>query len=392
VIASPSTAGCAWSRNAVRAFFLASLLAWLPCPSGAAQEPASQSADPADATEQAESELELGESAAESVELGEAPILSRGPFEYRPGRGLRIEPAGLTIGGFTNIKAETTEEAGGEFALDNLNFFLIYDRFTRFRAVAELQLKDIFEASEDHAGTQEFAFDVRRLFGDFTIADELRVRAGTFLTPVGYWNLILAPPLTWTTEAPLIVEETFFQQTTTGAMLHGSTEVGSGQLGYSLFSQFLQPLEDDPDLDPPDYTAGGRLAYDTGPGWSVGISYQTSETDNSWTHLGGTFLQWQHRRGELLGEVYVQDGDALTSEQWGTYLQGLLQIHGPFYLVGRYEHFDPPKPGLTLNLFTLGAVFKPFPFMALKVEYRFVDRNPEEDNPEGFFSSFTTLF
>jgi hypothetical protein len=37
-------------------------------------------------------------------------------------------------------------------------------------------------------------------------------------------------------------------------------------------------------------------------------------------------------------------------------------------------------------------VFKPFPFMAVKVEYRFVDRNPDEDNPEGFFSSFTVLF
>ena len=77
--------------------------------------------------------------------------------------------------------------------------------------------------------------------------------------------------------------------------------------------------------------------------------------------------------------------------QWGTYVQGVLQVHGPFYLVGRYEYFNPPSPELTLNLFTLGAVFKPFPFVALKVEYRFCDRNPD-DNPQGFFSSFTTFF
>ena len=313
---------------------------------------------------------------------------------YVPGGGLRIGTTGLTIGGFTNVKAETTEEAGGEFALDNLNFFLIYDHFTRFRAVAELQLRDIFEASEEQVGTQNFAFDVRRLFGDFTVSDALHVRAGTFLTPVGYWNLILAPPLTWTTEAPLIVEETFFQPTTTGVMLHGSTGAGSGQLGYSLFSQFLQPLENnpDPDLEPPDYTAGLRLTYDTGPAWSVGLSYQAAETNGRRSYLGGAHLLWQHRRGEILSEVYIQDGDALRSAQWGTYLQGVLQIHGPFYLVGRYEYFDPPAPDLTLNLFTLGGVFKPFPFMALKVEYRFVDRNPEEDNPQGFFSSFTTFF
>jgi hypothetical protein len=409
-MSSRSLVGSVWSRNAFLALSLTSLLTFLPGTARAGQEPpgeageATEPIEPAEAVEPAESTKpaepaepgeairanDLGEPAG-SVELGEAPILSRGPLEYRPGRGLRIDPAGLTIGGFTNVKAETTEEAGAEFALDTLNFFLIYDRFTRFRAVAELQLKDIFDADQEHAGTQDFAFDVRRLFGDFTIADELHVRAGTFLTPVGYWNLILAPPLTWTTEPPLIVEETFFQPTTTGVMLHGSTGVGRGQLAYSLFSQFLQPLEDDPDLDPPDHTAGGRLSYDTGPGWSVGLSYQASETGAAWTHLGGTFLQWQHRRAELLGEIYVQDGDALTSSQWGTYLQGVLQIHGPFHVVGRYEHFDPTS-GSSLNLFTLGAVFKPFPFMALKVEYRFVDRNPEEDNPQGFFSSFTTFF
>ena len=109
-----------------------------------------------------------------SAELGEAPILSAGPLEYRPGRGLRL---GSTGAGDRRLHQrqgrDHTEESGGEFALDRLNFFLIFDRFTRFRAVAELQLKDIFVADEEQAGTQDFAFDVRRLFGDFTVADAL---------------------------------------------------------------------------------------------------------------------------------------------------------------------------------------------------------------------------
>lgn len=325
------------------------------------------------------------------AELGEAPVLLAGPFEYRPGRGFRIGSTGLLVGGFTNIKAEDTQELGGEFSLDSLNFFLIFDRFSRFRAVAELQLKDIFVADGTQAGTQDFAFDVRRLFGDFTVSDELHVRLGTFLTPVGYWNLILAPPLTWTTEAPLIVEKTFFQPTTTGAMLYGATEVGDGQLGYSLFSQFLQPLQDDPDLDPPNYTSGARLSYETGPEWSFGLTYQAAELDTQWSNLGAVNLLWQTRRGEILSELYVQDGGNLTSAQWGTYLQGVIEVYPPFYLVGRYEHFDRPSPESTLDLFTLGGVVKPFPFMALKVEYRFVDPT-DQDEPAGFFTSFTTFF
>lgn len=325
------------------------------------------------------------------VEIGESPLLSAGPVEYRPGRGLRLLPADAVIGGFTNIKGEYTKEDGGEFAVDKLNFFLIFDRYTRFRAVAELQLRDIYVADNEGSGTKDFAFDVRRLFGDFVLTDELHVRAGTFLTEVGYWNLILAEPLTWTTEAPLIIEETFFQPTTTGLMLHGTRGVGGGQFGYSVFSQFLKPLEDDPDLDPPDYTAGARLEYGAGAAWSVGASYQAADTNDEWSHLGGLHAIWQHQRGEVQGEFYYQDGDALESSQWGAYLQGVFAFHPPVYLVGRYEHFDPVSGEPTLNLFTAGWVYKPFPFMAFKIEYRFVDREPDDD-PEGLFASFTTFF
>jgi hypothetical protein len=331
------------------------------------------------------------DSEAEPAELGEAAILSAGPLEYRPGRGLRLGDTGLVLGGFTTIKGESTEDSGGEFAIDRLNFFLILDRFTRFRAVAELQLRDIFTADEHTSGSQDFAFDVRRLFADVTASDALRARVGTFLTPVGYWNLILAPPLTWTTEAPLIVEETFFQQTTTGVMLHGSTGVARGRLGYSLFSQFLKPLEDDPDLDPPDHTAGFRLAYDRGPAWSAGASTQASENDGEWSYMGGAHFRWQPRRGEVLSELYVQNADTESSVQWGTYLQGAFNVHGPFYAVGRYEYFDPPSER-AVNVVTLGGVFKPLPFMAIKVEYRFSDHDSGDEDLRGFFTSFTTFF
>jgi hypothetical protein len=331
------------------------------------------------------------ESATAPAELGEAPLFSTGPLSYRPGRGLRLNPPGLVVGGFTNIKGEYTEEANGEFAVDALNFFVIFDHFTRFRVVADLQLKDIFVADQDQVGTQDFAFDARRLFGELTLLDELHVRAGTFLTPVGYWNLILAPPLTWTTEPPLISEEVFFQQTTTGVMLHGSTGAGGGQLGYSLFSQFLKPLEDDPDLEPPDHTAGARLTYDPAPGWSAGASYQAAELNNDWTHFGALHGIWQPQRGEVSSEVHFLDGEGQEALQWGTYLQGVLQVYGPLYLVGRYEHFNPAEEG-PVNLITFGGVWKPFPFMAIKIEYRVADHRLEEERLGGFFSSFSTLF
>jgi hypothetical protein len=73
-----------------------------------------------------------------------------------------VGSTGLVIGGFTEVKAEDTQAAGGEFSIDLLNFFLIYDYSPRFRAVAELQLRDIFLTNKERTGTQDFAFDVRR--------------------------------------------------------------------------------------------------------------------------------------------------------------------------------------------------------------------------------------
>jgi hypothetical protein len=330
------------------------------------------------------------------AQLGESPLFSvpsaLGELSYVPGRGLRLGATGLVVGGFTNIKAENTVASGAEFAIDSLNVFLIFDRYPRFRAVAELEFDDIFVASKSQTGTQDFGFDVRRLFGDFTIDDALSVRAGTYLTPVGYWNLILAPPLTWTTEPPLIVDKTFFQPTTTGVMLYGSRGLAGGQFGYSVFSQLLHPLENDPDLNPPDYAAGLRLTYDHGPSWSLGATYQGAESDSGWSQLGAFNVLWEHSRGEILSELYVQGGEALSSTQWGTYVQGVLEVYDPFFLVGRYEHYAPPEPQQALNLFTIGAVVHPLPFMAVKVEYRFADHFFEDESQEGLFASFTTFF
>ena len=72
-------------------------------------------------------------------------------------------------------------------------------------------------------------------------------------------------------------------------------------------------------------------------------------------------LLWEHPRGQILTECYAQGGDALTSTQWGAYARGVFNVWGPFFLVGRYEHYDQPSPNPTLNILTGGAVWKPFP-------------------------------
>ena len=74
-------------------------------------------------------------------------------------------------------------------------------------------------------------------------------------------------------------------------------------------------------------------------------------------------------------------------------MQAVFEVYRPFYLVGRYEHFEPPSPQSALNLVTLGGVWKPFPFMAAQGSNTASPTTEfEDEDPAGFFSSFTTFF
>ncbi len=311
-------------------------------------------------------------------------------FTYRPGRGLRLGSTGATVGGFTNVKIETTNETV-EFAVDGVNVFLIYEVNSWLHAVGELQVKDVFTADEISSGSQNLAVDARRLFAEVALPSGPRIRAGTFLTPVGYWNLILAPPLTWTTEAPLVIEESLFQATTSGLMAKGAVPALGETLGYAIFTQFFAPLENDPELVPADYTAGLQLEYGSEANWKVGGTYELTKLGTRWSQLSGLHFFWRGERGEALCELLYEEGREGRTSQWGGYAQGVVDVGRRFHLVGRYEHFDPASDDPPVDLFTLGGVFKPFSFVVVKMEYRIVS-DVASSTSEGFFSSFSTLF
>ena len=124
-----------------------------------------------------------------------------------------------------------------------------------------------------------------------------------------------------------------------------------------------------------------RLTYEPGPGWSGGATYQGAETRRAGrTWAVSICLAAAARRGPE--RVYVQDGDDLARTPMGDVPPGRAASVRPLYLVGRYEHADldeePP-----VNVFTVGGVWKPFPFMALKVEYRFADQQAGRGQPRG---------
>jgi hypothetical protein len=338
---------------------------------------------------------DAGEASGPSVS---SPV---GDLHYTPGRGLQVGHTGLSLGGYANVNLTRFEGGPAEIGSDDVSLFVVWDPIARLHLFSELEVEDLAHV-DDHGrgGTPDSTFVAERLYGDFTVSDQVNLRVGKFLTPVGRWNLIHAQPLVWTTSRPLTTELPFDAHTT-GAMLFGSLLPDDTSVTYAVYGQFVNALDRlANDLHPADRSAGLRLEYCPAADWAVGGSYLASRTGGEWDHLFGVDTLWQRGVFEVMGEAVVEDGTGALQEQWGLYLQGVLHVLPRVSLVGRYEHFDQRPPGSELNSFVLGLAFKPVPYLILKTEYLFADRaarhlSKEEarrETPAGFSASAAILF
>lgn len=317
-----------------------------------------------------------------------------GRLSYQAGRGLRVGNTGLVVGGFTTAEVERLEGGESRGGVDGINFLAFIDPLPFLHLFTELELGPLAELESDRRGVRSAPkLEINRLYLDFGTRDALHVRFGKFLTPIGRWNLTRIEPLLWTTSEPLIVEEVF-DETVTGAMLHGSVFPRGGALSYSLYGTFLGPLNVDPAERPAKRSAGAHLEWASLRGWSVGASYFASQirSNGEWNHLGGADLLWQpHRRVEVSGEAVFGEGSRENGGLWGLYAQTVVELVPTLYLVGRYERFDPPRARRALNLFDLGLAWTPVPYLRFKADYLIADHRDELAEP-GLRLSFSILF
>jgi hypothetical protein len=315
-----------------------------------------------------------------------------GPMRYVPGRGLHIGDTGLTIGGFSTLSFTHDEGGPTRLALDDLSFLIAWNLLPRVRFFSELEVDNLVEVQSSGRSGADARFDAERVYVDLALSDQINLRVGKFLTPVGRWNTIHAEPLVWTTSRPLTTEMGFDQHTT-GAMLFGSWFPGSGVVNYSIYGQFVNQLKrKTSDLDPADRSAGARLEYSTtSRELSLGLSYYASTQNDEWQNLFGADGLWRHGPLELWGELIATGSRGPDEPEWGFFLQSALQVVGPLFLVTRYEHFDQRQPEPQVNLIDLGVAYKPLPFIVLKAEYLIADHRAEAE-PPGFKSSLAVLF
>lgn len=315
-----------------------------------------------------------------------------GPIRYVPGAGLHVGDTRLTIGGYSTLSFTHDEGGPTRLGLDDLSFLISWNPLPRLRFFSELEIENLFEVQDEGRSGADARFNAERVYGDLALSDQINLRVGKFLTPVGRWNVIHAEPLVWTTSRPLATE-LGFDQHTTGAMLFGSWFGSRGIVNYSIYGQFVNQLGRKPDdFDPADRSGGARLEYSTTDReLSLGLSYYGSVQNGDWQNLFGADGLWRHGPLELSAELIATGSRGPDEAEWGFYTQAVFDVLGPLFLVTRYEHFDQRQPEPQVNLVDLGIAYKPLPYLVLKAEYLIAD-HPAAAEPPGFKSSVAVLF
>ncbi len=348
-------------------------------------------AEAAEAPTRAEIEAQAADAGTPPSGVADAEVTRPGFLEslaYTPGRGLRIGDSGLVLGGYSSIELSKDEGEPAELLFEDLSFFIIYDAFDRFSFFSELELEDLISVDTNGDVRTDGRFEVERLYGDIRFSDQLQLRVGKFLTPVGRWNVIHAQPLVWTTSRPIVTEDQF-DENTTGLMLGG--EALRGRLSYAIYGQFTDQFEPTPQTVQSDRSGGTRIELEILPRLSVGGSYLAFRSEDEWFHLVGADALWQRGRFEWMTEVSFDTGAGSSGSQWGLYSQLVAEVAPRLYAVGRYEFFSPRGAERRLNQVVVGGAYRVRPYAIFKLEYLFADHSSNLSQP-GFRTSFALLF
>ncbi len=294
------------------------------------------------------------------------------------GRGFAVGNTGLTLGGYLTGEAEDLE---GEDHYSDFggNLFVFYEPVRYFRLFTDLEL--VLDEVALERGHLELPF-----------SDAATLRLGKLLTPIGRWNQAHIEPLTWTTSEPVMIESVF-DDTVSGASLHGSVFPGGGALSYAAYASLVDPIQVDSDEGFADRSAGLRVEWASLGGWTAGLSYYASQPpDSRWHHLGGADVLWQpHRRVEISAEALAGEGTRAPGAVQAVYLQAAIETFDQLYLVARLEHFDLPGVLPTARFAVAGMVWAPWPSVRVKADYMFANEAGEFAAP-GARASLSFLF
>lgn len=336
---------------------------------------------------------------------------------------------GLSIGGYGEFNfqkfVDDQQDRHGQFDVARFVLYTGYKFTDRIILNSEIEFEHAVVAG-DKDGEAEVEF----VNLDFLAWQPLNFRLGLLLVPMGFINEIHEPPFFYGVFRPE-VEQRIIPTTWRegGVGIFGTLAPGLDYRAYAtnglnakgFESEGIREGSQEGSLARADSVAGtARLDYAPIPGALLGGSFFAGNAGQNQTFAGRkpdvftliweTHAQLRYRGLELraLGaftnihdaDLVSQDlGETIGKDQYGFYVEAAYDVvpllfpasthsFAPFF---RYENFDTqdgvPRgfarvPGNAVQLYTVGASYKPHPQVVLKMEYRDFDSGAKRPTPD----------
>ncbi len=313
--------------------------------------------------------------------------------KYELGQGYVLHEY-INIGGYFSIDYANGENID-KARLDDVAI-LAYGKLPKdFSYFIELEAAPFYEKDFLADTSQKnTTFHYERAYANYDYSNSVNFRAGKFITPIGYWNLVPINVLRDTSSNPLFSYR-MFPKFVTGVESYGYTSEES-DLKYNLFIQVTDDIDEEYINIKNNLFFGGSIEYFADDTFSFGGSLAYFETKEIRKNVGLLQVNAKYDWYPFLiqaewGYTNIDNTQTDRSEyQLGGYLQGMYNFTEQHALVGRYEYFKDTQLGELADehIALFGYSYRPAYAFSLKGEYQFHD----DKNANKALLSLSVLF
>lgn len=290
---------------------------------------------------------------------------------YEFGEGVNIPNTPIYIGGYATLDYVQRADDYKRFRVDELGL-MAYGGHERFSFMAALEMKESYvhewDLQEEISTTDKVS--VERLYIDYEVSDAIKIRAGKFNTPAGYWNM---EPINILRDTSSVPYSTYllYPRYTTGLEFHYADSFSSNT-EYAMIVQETQGLDDYYNNIEVDrhYLAGVEHFFSDAFKMKANVGYFETYNDEPYLYTL-LALSYESENFDILSELGNRRDSKTYTVPYSFYLQGTWHINEANGLVARFETYAIDEGAQRdENINVLGYVYRPdFPF-TFKIEYR----------------------
>lgn len=317
---------------------------------------------------------------------------------YHLGQGYQI--GSFNFAGYSNVTAAFPEGARNSLALEDLSLFVTGHLSRWINPFVEAELTHVTLARHSGDGDRDpgASIAIERLYNDAYVTDDLTLRLGKMLAPVGEWNLYHAAPLVLSTTRPAVTYRNFAAYIEGASLLyHDANEI------YPDVQVYWQPDYEESER-PRDVrfqqhkmTTGIHIAFPLTQIDALGVSIQrtTDLQGVSQTLIGGDLSYSVERftfRGEATYSRLGAGGMPLVHDsETGGYVSASYAVTHKWSAYTWYEAFQDRNTVSLAQDVLVGVAYRPVDPVVFKLEY-LENFGGTPVNPTGLFASWSVLF